>query len=453
MTTTLRPQRAHPFDLRRGEPGSRSRELLLAALVTAAVVSALSLLFNHAIDYDPDGWIVYARETFGPLAVNTDGFPAWKPLPILLIGPFTLITRGNADVYYWLFIARACAVLTVFGVAALAHRFAGRIAALLAAVFVVAAPYWFEDGTIGRDSAVSGALMTGAFLAHFHGRRNWAVVALAAMAMVRPEATPLLILYGLWMWRTRQGSLWFPALALALVTFMWLVPTIFQTGLSPFSISQNSAGAGTAGASSFPPLALVIYAAKEAHEVAALLVTIAIIASLYGLMRRRRGDGPDWLAGLWGRTSDELLVLGTAILWILIVAVETAKGFSGNPRYTAAAEALFFVVGAVVAVRAVERSRAAQITVAAVCAAATVALGVHPFDSARTLIQQRDRQAYNITKQLAMFKCPGYYVANQYNNAYLAELSGQPLQDSINWHLPKAYLKDGAYRFVYCKRS
>jgi len=126
VTTPSRPLPAQTPSPRWWDRELTFKQLFIGAILISAGVSALSLVFNHAIDFDPEGWIVYAREVFGLAPLNTNGFPAWKPLPVILIGPFTLLSRGEADVYYWLFITRAASVLTVFAVAALANRFGGR---------------------------------------------------------------------------------------------------------------------------------------------------------------------------------------------------------------------------------------------------------------------------------------------------------------------------------------
>jgi hypothetical protein len=434
-------------------------QLLLGALTTAVALSLLSLLFDHAIDYDPEGWIVYAREVFNGQALNTTGFPAWKPLPVILIGPLTIITKGEGDVFYWLLITRAAAVLTVFGAAALANRFGGRVAALLAAFFVVTSPYWAGDGAVGRDSAISGALMLGVFLAHYRGWYRSSVLALTAIALLRPEATPLLFLYGVSMYRTRRLAWWCPAAAIVLIASMWLVPTIFHAGLSPAAISLNSGGANTAVNTSFPFGTVVVDAGGQAGQVAAVLTLLALLAALYSQLAPRRfrfaGAWGDRLVSLWGRSRDELMLLSAGIAWVVIVAAETEEGFAGNPRYLVPGVVLFFVVGAVVAVRVAGRSRARLLGVVVVCVGAAGGLSLNAFRSDEQLIRKRDSEVYAIRQELAQVKCafPSHYVANHQNNAYLAQLIGEPLQDTIDWHLPNVTFNLNHrryYWFVYC---
>ncbi len=433
-------------------------QLLLGALLIAAGLSALSLLFNHAIDYDPEGWIVYGRELLSSQPLNTTGFPAWKPLPAIMIAPITLITRGEGDVYYWLFISRAAAVLTVFACAALAHRFGGRVAAVLAGFMVVISPWWAGDGAVGRDSSLSAVLFVGAFLAHYRGWYRWAVLAMVGLALLRPEATPFIMLYGFWMWRSRRLAWWFTAGAIAVIALLWLVPTIFHSGLSPAAISRDSGGTNAAVNSSFPALTVIIDAAKQTHQLPAVLLALAIFTSLYALyslVLRRRSAGEV----LWGRNGEELILIGASVAWVLIVAAETQKGYAGNPRYLVPAVAVFFAVGSVAIVRLAgsrfvlgltHSPRATLVAVVAICVVGTAAFSVHSLKSGVRLIQGRDHQVQAIREELLTLRCPGKVYANSSNNAYLAQLTGRPLQDTVDWHLPYLWFKGNSFWFVYC---
>ena len=454
-TTSSLPKPAH-FAARRLE--FTPNQLLLGAVLIAAGLSALSLLFNHAIDYDPEGWIVYGRELLGSQALNTTGFPAWKPLPAIMIAPFTLITRGEGDVYYWLFISRAAAVLTVFACAALAHRFGGRVAAVLAGFMVVISPWWAADGAIGRDSSLSAMFFVGGFLAHYRGWYRWSVLSMVGLALLRPEATPFMMLYGVWMWRSRRLAWWFTVGSIAVIVLLWLVPTILHSGLSPAEISRDSGGKNAAVNSAFPALTVIVDAAKQTRQLPAVLFALAAVASLYGLyafVMRRPSQGE----ALWGRNGEELVLIGAAVAWVLIVAAETQKGYAGNPRYLVPAVTVFFATGSVaalrlagsrVALRLIRSPSVALGVVAAFCVIGTAAFSVHSLQSGVRLIQTRDRQVYAMRQELLTLRCRGRVFANESNNAYLAQITGRPLQDTVNWHLPYMYFKGKRFWFVYC---
>jgi len=450
VTTSSRPDTTHASWYSRWQRIEfTSAQLFIGAILIAAGLSAISLVFNHSIDYDPEGWIVYARELFGPQALNTSGFPAWKPLPVFLIGPFTLLTRGEADVYYWLFITRAASVLTVFAVASLANRFGGRWAALLAGFMVVVSPWWGVDGAIGRDSSVSALFVLCAFLAHYKGWYRWVVVALVAAALMRPEATPLLLVYGVWMWRTHRLAWWWAPVGIAVIVLSWEIPSMLHAGLNPAQISKNTGGQNSPTHAKFPAGTVVLNAGRQAQPIPAILLVIAGIAAVYGLVVHRN----DRFARLWGRSREELSILFIGIAWVLIVAAETQDGYAGNPRYLIPAVALFFVAGSVVAVRLAGSSRWALAMSLLVCAIATAAYSTHSLHSGVRLIQQRDAQISTIRHELAVVKCgPGTHVeTNHENNAFLAQMTGEPLQDTINWNLPTVLFNGGSYYwFDYC---
>jgi hypothetical protein len=84
-------------------------------------------------------------------------------------------------------------------------------------------------------------------------------------------------------------------------------------------------------------------------------------------------------------------------------------------------------------------------------------LAVHPLKSSVALIQRRDTGMYEIRQELMVVHCTTPYVTDHKNNAYLAQITGEPLQDAIDWHLPGTRF-DGTpsdptgtyYWFVYC---
>jgi hypothetical protein len=204
----------------------------LAVVVSSVAFAAVSLVITNAIAFDPEAWIVWAREAFGPGYLTTGGGPAWKPLPVLLIGPFTWITHGEADVYIWLLIARTGALLAVAAVSALAWRIAGRYAAAIAAVVVVASPWWFYNGILGNAEPLMVALIAGAALAHDSGQRRTAAVLTVAAALIRPEVWPFALICGVWLvgFKPRRAAVLVACIEVVLGA--WAVPELLHTGTS-----------------------------------------------------------------------------------------------------------------------------------------------------------------------------------------------------------------------------
>jgi hypothetical protein len=423
-------------------------QLLGLAVVAAMLIAAISLAFNHAIDYDPEGWIVYGRELLGPAALNTHGYPAWKPLPVLIIAPFTLISRGPADVYFWLFVTRTCGVLTLFGVAAIAHHYAGRWAALIAAVLLLLSVWWGVDSTLGRDGPVASAFVVGGVLAYQRAWYRATFLCCVLVSLLRPEAGPFVIVLGIWLWRKRRLTLIEFLAAVVVIALLWEVPVILHAGKSAANISTGGGVKGTPINSSDPFLTVIVDAAKQLRQLSAVLVAVAIASMVWGWVRPAGRGG--WLGSLWGRSAEECVLLIGAICWVLLVAAETIHGYTGNPRYLISALSIFTVVVAVVAVRMVESWRPALIAMVVILLGGTLALSIHPLRSDRQLVAGRAYQVAAMHSEIAQLKCPGYMWADAANNAYLAVITGQSLQASLlPRHYPQRYV-NGNYWFVYC---
>lgn len=427
-------------------------QLVGLSILAALIAAAISILVTHAIDYDPDGWIVYAREVFGPGVLDTSGFPAWKPLPVLIEGPFTLLTRGEADVYFWLLVARTAGILAVIGVGAIAYRLGGPWAGLLAAVLLVIAPWWLQDTVLGRDGPPAAALVAAAILAHHRGWYRVAGLCGIGVALLRPEAAPFVAAYGVWSWRTGRITPWETLAALAAIVLLWLVPSLLHAGKSPATISTLGGAPGSAIRSSTPFLQVIVDTAKQMRIVPALLVLVACLSSLHGLSRRQIVRP----AALWGRSPEEQVLLLGAIVWILGVAAETQYGFAGNPRYLISALTVLTVIAAVVAVRLGSRVRIAGSTRWSVLAVVAITLAATAVSAPRwirdtvNLTHLRDFQVASMRRELAELHCPGYVWTDAANNAYLAQITGQSLAASLfPTHRPLQVV-DGNLWFVYC---
>jgi hypothetical protein len=297
--------------------------VLLTVIASRVALAAVSLLITDAIAFDPEAWIVWSRELFGPGYLTTGGGPAWRPLPVLVIGPFTWITRGEADVYLWLLIARTGALLAVAGVAALAWRIAGRYAAAIAAVVVVASPWWFYNGILGNAEPLMVALIAGAVLAHDAGARRAAAVLTFAAALVRPEVWPFALIYGVWLvGRDRRRAVVLVG-CVAVVLGAWGVPELLHTGATAVGAATGKATSASARYSSIPFLAVFKDAFDQLTAIPGVLAVFALVVigaqiistgRAGGIRRVRASLTLEWTIGLF--------VVG----WITIVGAISRSG-------------------------------------------------------------------------------------------------------------------------------
>jgi hypothetical protein len=427
---------------------SISRTLPVCGAVTLVVVSsvalaALSLVVTKAIAFDPEAWIVWAREGFGPGYLTTGGGPAWKPLPVLLIGPFTWISRGEADVLFWLLIARTGAVLAVVGVSALAWRIAGRYAAAIAAVAVVASPWWFYNGILGNAEPLMVALIAGAALAHDSGKRRTAAVLTVAAALVRPEVWPFALIYGVWLTGRSPRRAAMLVGCIVVVLGAWAVPELLHTGTGAVGAATGRPTSSSARYSSVPFLATFKDAFDQLTVVAGLLAALGVAAigaqiastgRAGGLRRVRESFTLEWAIGLF------------AVSWIAIVGVMAEIGFAGNPRYLVPAVAAAAICAGVAAVRLCGSSERRRSLAVLVVAAASVAAVFGTVHHQAHEVSGHAKAAAEMRRELAVRHCPGVYWTFDANRSTLAQLTGQSVGQSA--HALGFRLKPG--QFVYC---
>jgi hypothetical protein len=422
-----------------------SRQLPIGAALVAVVASsvalaAASLLITNAIAFDPEAWIVWAREGFGPGYLTTGGGPAWKPLPVLLVGPFTWITRGEADVYIWLLIARTGALLAVAGVSALAWRIAGRFAAVIAAVVVVASPWWFYNGILGNAEPLMVALIAGAVLAHDVGARRTAAVLTFAAALVRPEVWPFALIYGVWLVGTDRRRAAVLVACIAVVLGGWAVPELLHTGATAVGAATGKATSASARYSAIPFLAVFKDAFDQLTVVPGVLAVLSLgviaaeIASAGRAGRPLASFALEWAIGLF------------AVSWIAIVGVMAEIGFAGNPRYLVPALAAATVCASVAAVRLCGASELRQSLAVVVIAAATIAAGLGTIRHQAREVSGHAKVAAEMRRELAVRHCPGVYWTFAANRSTLAQLTGQSVGQSAH----KLGFRVRRGRFVYC---
>jgi hypothetical protein len=304
----------------RGGAGSalgeaRRAEVRLAA--AALAIAALSaLIVAPAPSYDPWAWLLWGREiAHGTL--STEEMPAFKPLTVAVCT--LLAPLGGAAPEAWVIVGRAGMVLAVILAFRLGHELAGVMGGVAAAVGVA-----FSGDLIGYSAAGAepGWVIAFALLgvtAWRDGRERAAIACGVACALLRVEAWPFLLAFGIFLWPRHRALLIASAVA---VPALWFVPEWLGSG----DVLRSGARAR------------VPNPGQPATEAVPALAALREAATL-----------PLW--PLWAgvlvapRAARPLLFAGLA--WIALVAVMAQAGFSGEPRYSLPGAALVALAGAV----------------------------------------------------------------------------------------------------------
>lgn len=320
-------------------------------VAAALALAAVSLLLPFFPVYDPWAWLVWGRELLQG-SFETAAGPSWKPLPVLVDAPLSLL--GGAAPKAWLLIARAGWICAPLLAGLLAARLSGEatgrwrwVAAAVAAGSV--ALTWdaftppLRQFTGGLSEPLLVALVLGAIWAALDERPGWVLGLGTAAALLRPEVWPFLAVWA-WFATRERPRLRAAAIAVAvLVPLAWFVPDIVGAG-TPLE------GGETARAGGIEPLdGLEVLGRALAAPLAAAWLGLALL-----LWRER--DGLD-------QTLKVLLVGAGA--WIALVAVMAIAGFAGLPRFLAPATAVLAVLGAVGIARAGANRRSQGLVVAA----------------------------------------------------------------------------------------
>lgn len=282
-------------------------------------LTALTFLVPSAPTYDPWAWIVWGREILH-LDLSTVGGPSWKPLPVLLTTPFALFGSLAPDL--WLFAARAGAIAGVVMAFRVARRLGGVPAGAAAAGAYVVAPWMLRNSALGNSEGLLVALGLAAFDRHLAGRPRQAFLFGLGAALLRPEAWPLLGLYGLWLlWREPAARRLVLAGFVALPV-LWLLPELWGSGdLLRAAHRAHNPRANSAAFADDP--------VREVVRQFGTMLTPALwigLGTLVVMMVLRLGSGR--------RERRAVIVLAlAAAAWVAEVAVMTNDGFSGNSRY------------------------------------------------------------------------------------------------------------------------
>jgi hypothetical protein len=317
------------------------------AVGVALVLAAVSLVHPYHPVYDPWAWLVWGRE-LAHGSLETAGGPSWKPLPVLVDAPLSLL--GDAAPDAWLLVARAgwiCAPLLAGLLAArLSGEEAGRwrwVAAAMAAGSVALTADSFtpplRQFTGGLSEPLLVALVLGAIWAALDERPGWVLGLGTAAALLRPECWPFLALWAYFASRGRP-RLRAAAIALAiLIPVAWFVPDLLGAG-NPLE------GGETARAGGLEPLdGLAVLGRALAAPLAACWIGIALLLWRGAFVNHRFTKEPR------GDRTLAILLTGAAA-WILLVALMAVAGFAGLPRFLAPATAIVAILGSVGIARA-----------------------------------------------------------------------------------------------------
>jgi len=371
------------------------------AVGAALVLAAVSLSLPYLPVYDPWAWLVWGREVAHG-SLETAGGPSWKPLPVLVDAPLSLL--GDAAPDAWLLVARAGWICAPLLAGLLAARLSGEesgrwrwVAAVVAAASVALTADSFtpplRQFTGGLSEPLLVALVLGAIWAALDERPGWAFGLGAAAALLRPECWPFLALYGLSV-RGHHPRLRAATIAVAvLVPIAWFVPDIVGAG-NPLE------GGETARAGGIEPLdGFAVLGRALAAPLAACWIGVALLLWRGDFVNHRLTKAPRG-----GRTLAILLI--GAATWILLVALMAVAGFAGLPRFLAPATAVVAVLGSVGIARtgaAVElsypirgKSSTAVVVVSLILAVAGFAWRAAQVPDDLDVVQRQTRSVYHL---------------------------------------------------------
>jgi hypothetical protein len=325
---------------------SRTRSRWALVGIGCVVLAAVSLVFGSQATYDPTAWLIWGREIVHADLSTTSG-PSWKPLPILITAPTSLL-GDTAQQQILLVVARAGALAALALAYRLAWRLEGPVAGVIAALALLGSSGYATRTFRGDSEGVLVALAFGAIEAHLCGRRWLTFGLIVAATLVRPELFVFAVGYGLWLaWAAptaarRRRTFAIAAGAGVVVVAAWLVPEKIGSGQLFRAASRAlEPVAGSPATAAFPFGAVFTNAVSvlpwPLYAAGIWYVLAAIVA-----LRRRRTDRP---AGL----TLVLAAIATAVM--VLIALMAQAGFTGNIRYLTIPIGLTGIIGAAGLVR------------------------------------------------------------------------------------------------------
>jgi hypothetical protein len=282
-------------------------------------LTALTFLTPSAPTYDPWAWIVWGREILHLDLSTVDG-PSWKPLPVLLTTPFALFGSLAPDL--WLFVARAGAIGGVVMAFRVARRLGGVPAGAAAAAAYAVAPWMLRNSALGNSEGLLVFLGLAAVDRHLAGRTRHAFLLGLGAALLRPEAWPLIGLYGLWLFWREPGARKLVAAGFVSLPLLWLLPELWGSGDLLRAAHRAQIPRANSAAFADDPIGEVV-------RQFGTMLTPALwtgLGALVAMLVLRLGSG----------RRERRVAVGLALagaVWVGEVALMTNDGFSGNSRY------------------------------------------------------------------------------------------------------------------------
>jgi len=319
------------------------REFWLAVLGSAVLAAISAAVLPTVASYDPWAWISWGREVVDPhLSFAISGGPSWKPLPVMFTTVWALFGSTAAPTM-WVITARAGGILGMIAAYLLAARVLSRheriprwaavVAGLIAAAGILITQDYWDEWFRGTSEPMEIATALWAVLAFLDGRPGWAFVFGVATSQLRPEAWPLVVLYGLWLcWKEPRLRL-LVVLGLISIPFFWFVPPWVGSG-QPFlaAIHAEDYNGGLGNDVFFGVLGRGI-------DIQLLPVLIAGgVAVVFAWFDKPR----DWLV---------LSLAGATVVWWVVVVGMTLDGYPGLERFYLPAAGLTCVLAGVGIVR------------------------------------------------------------------------------------------------------
>jgi hypothetical protein len=311
---------------------------VVAALGGCFALALISVLvLSWVPSSDPWAWIDWGQEVASRVATPRIAFalaggPSWKPFPVVFTSIFGLF--GGAGPTLWLLLTRTAGLLALVAAFRLGRRLAGPMAGIVAVIALCLAQDWLFYLARGASEPVVASLTLWAIDRHLSGSPRLAYVLAFLATLNRPEFSPLLALYALYLWLRVPGSRPLAVVLPALVPVAWLLPPWVISG-NPLQASTAAlAGKGSPGS-----------ALGELRSSVSLMTAPTLALAAIGL------------AFAWRRRERVLLWLGAgAIAWALMEAIITQVAY-GLPRYLLPAGAIACLLAGVGVVRLAELGR------------------------------------------------------------------------------------------------